>query len=289
MSQSYNGGLLLRELPYTVGDGSVSMKVRYDDPMMTNGQYRAGIVVKYLDVNNYLSGEIRRLANGTTTLILSVTETVGGTNFSANPLTTVTVPTADFPEDTDRWLRFVMNGDVMTAEFWKTNPASAGSASTSAPWTLTTTNNRKAKFGAGTKGRIGLYITNLCPQTAWVDDFTVAVATFSDTGFKSYNDGNFPAQPTIKMSGPLTNLRVKNEANKQQIYVPTTIPAGEVWVLDTEQRRFYRESDMANRFQYLDPTSDWPELQPGENPITITASGLVATSQVEVLHRHTIM
>jgi hypothetical protein len=51
----------------------------------------------------------------------------------------------------------------------------------------------------------------------------------------------------------------------------------------------YRQSDEANRFQYLDVNSDWMEFEPGENPIRLTATGMTATSQLLINFRHTVM
>ena len=119
---------------------------------------------------------------------------------------------------------------------------------------------------------------------------TATAATYDAIAFSPVNNGNYNAQPEIQLLGPMTNPRITNEQNNQQIYIPTTIPAGERWIIDTSTWRFYRQSDMANRFQYLDPTSDWMELAPGKNNIRLTASGMTSgTSQIVMYHRHTVI
>jgi len=119
---------------------------------------------------------------------------------------------------------------------------------------------------------------------------TFAAATFDAIAFSSTNNGNYAAQPEIQLLGPMTNPKIINELNGDTIYIPTTIPAGERWIIETASRRFYRQSDVANRFQYLDPMSDWMELDPGKNNLHFIATGMTAgTSQLVVYHRHTVI
>jgi hypothetical protein len=126
-------------------------------------------------------------------------------------------------------------------------------------------------------------------------------ATFSSGGsydnivFTVYNNGNWWAQTTIELTGPMTNPRILNEANQTVTVIKTgtTIPAGETWVFENigPSSRVYRKSDGANRSQYLDATSMWLLVDPNNvpNPIHFTASGLVAGANVRLIHRHTVM
>jgi Phage tail protein len=121
---------------------------------------------------------------------------------------------------------------------------------------------------------------------------TATAATFDAIAFSPVNNGNYNSQPEIQLLGPMTNPKLINESVTpyQTISIPTTIPAGERWIIDTANRRMYRQSDTANRFQYLDPTSDWMELAPGKNNLHFVASGMTSgTSQVVVYHRHTVI
>jgi hypothetical protein len=115
-------------------------------------------------------------------------------------------------------------------------------------------------------------------------------ATFDAIAYNIVNNGNFRAQPDIELTGPIaTGLKIINEANNEQIMLTAPIPAGEKWVISIEQRRMYRDSDDANRFQYLDVNSDWMELEPDTNPIHVIAAGLTGASQVVMFWRHTVM
>ena len=113
--------------------------------------------------------------------------------------------------------------------------------------------------------------------------------TFDAIAMVLINDGNFTAQPVIDMTGPATNLYVVNEANGHMMHLTAPIPTGETWIIDTAARRMYRQSDQANRFQYLDVNSDWLMVNPGKNNIRVTASGLTSASRVIFHHRHTWM
>lgn len=115
-------------------------------------------------------------------------------------------------------------------------------------------------------------------------------ASFDAIAFTAVNNGNFPAQPEINLTGPMNaGARFINETNNNQIALTAAIPSGETWRLDTTNRRMYRVSDMANRFQYLDVNSDWMEFNAGSNSVRFTASGLTAASRINTYHRHTVM
>ena len=275
--------ILRNDLPSLVGDGTLTFKIRYEDPIGT-AMIHAGIIGKYIDENNFINADLQisSLAN-MTIHITAVTDAASG-GFS-NYLDFVKT---DFPEDIDRWLRLVMNGNTFTVEFWKTDPSLGGAAAQTRAGTLT--GPAAAKLGAGVKGRVGLVVSNMIPSAS-IDDYAVTQSSFSDTAILVNNDGNFRAQPVIELVGPLTNVVLTNEANDEVISLVagTTIPQGETWVLDIEKRRMYRASDLANRFQYLDVNSDWMELEPGENPITMAATGMATASKVNVDFRHTVM
>jgi hypothetical protein len=110
-----------------------------------------------------------------------------------------------------------------------------------------------------------------------------------------YNKGNFEAHTTVELVGPMTNPRITNETNSTSTVLKTgtTIPAGETWVLENTgtSKRFYRKSDGANRFSYLDDTSMWLMLAANNvaNNIRFTASGLATGWALNVIYRHTFM
>lgn len=111
---------------------------------------------------------------------------------------------------------------------------------------------------------------------------TFGTATFDAILFQPVNNGNFPATPRIELTGPMTNAQLLNENNGQlfKLKTGTTIPGGEAWIYSGY--RFYRKSDGANRWNYVDPTSTDFTFEPTEfNPIHFTASGLTSASQVQ--------
>ena len=114
-------------------------------------------------------------------------------------------------------------------------------------------------------------------------------ATFDDIALSLQNNGNYPAQPQIELTGPITNLTMVNEANNDYVHLTAPVPTGEKWLIDTQRRMMIRRSDNANRFQYLDVNSDWMELEPVLNSIRVTATGLTAASRVTYSYNHTYM
>jgi len=127
-----------------------------------------------------------------------------------------------------------------------------------------------------------------------VSEFTFGSGgVYDNIIFSPYNNGNFRAQTTIELLGPMTNPRVLNEANGTMSMVNGTIPTGETWVFENvgPSMRFYRKSDGANRASYIHETSLWVFLEANNliNPIRFTASALAAGSKITMIHRHTVM
>jgi hypothetical protein len=126
-----------------------------------------------------------------------------------------------------------------------------------------------------------------------VTEFTQAGATYNNIAMVLYNKGNFEAQTTIELTGPMTNPTVYNEDNTTAAVISGTIPTGETWVLENAgpAKRMYRKSDGANRFQYLAATSMWLLIDPNnkQNHIRFTATGLATGWNLKVIHRHTYM
>jgi hypothetical protein len=116
---------------------------------------------------------------------------------------------------------------------------------------------------------------------------------FDGIVFTAYNNGNYRAQTTIELTGPMTNPRILNETNNTVSVVNGTIPAGETWVFENigPSMRFYRKSDFANRNQYIDVTSMWVYVDAFNIPnnIRLTATAVTAASAITMIHRHTVM
>jgi hypothetical protein len=126
-----------------------------------------------------------------------------------------------------------------------------------------------------------------------VSEFTQAAATYDNIAMTLYNTGNFEAQTTIELTGPMTNPTISNEDNSTAAIISGTIPAGETWVLENAgpAKRMYRKSDQSNRFPYLATTSMWMLLDPNskKNHIRFTATGLATGWNLKVIHRNTYM
>jgi hypothetical protein len=109
--------------------------------------------------------------------------------------------------------------------------------------------------------------------------------------FQAVNTGNFDSEPYIELSGPMTNLQLINEANGQAFKVLGTIPDGETWVYDASGPSFYRKSDLANRWSYVDPMSTEFVYVPAiPNPIhAVVSFGLTSNSVITSWNNDTLM
>jgi hypothetical protein len=277
--------LVRKDISYLASDAEVILKHRFETRPTTNN-YSTGIMLKALNKDNWIafffiglpqgsgataSGVLMKRDNGIETIIDSAT--VG----SSAPATTA-------------WLRGVTSGNAFTIQRWTTDPALGGSPVSTGTITLSGAN--ATKFGAGVKGRYGIF-WDPNTMTATIDEFRINLPSFDDIAFTVTNKGNFEAQTTIELTGPMTNPTVLNEANGTATIISGSIPVGETWVLENSgpNKRFYRKSDGANRFQYLAATSMWVMLEPNNvpNQIHLIATGLAKGWDISMIYRHTFM
>jgi hypothetical protein len=264
-------------------DSVTSLKIRYSTPP-ANATFIVDLLARFFNKSNMAEGRINfNTANSTFEIRADLLIIKSGATWTP---ATLSIAASEFPANTDRWLRFIVAGNTFKTEFWKTNPALGGAASFSTGL-MTITGVAAGWIGAGVKGPVG-FMANI-PKWVSIDDHTVEISDYNDTAFIAHNMGNFRAQPVIELTGPYTNTIITNERNGEQISIPAAIPSGETWVLDIEARRMYRKSDGANRFSYLDINSDWMELEPGENPISLATSGAGAASAISIDFHHTVM
>jgi hypothetical protein len=187
-----------------------------------------------------------------------------------------------------------MAGNSLGVQVWDTDPALGGSPDINKSASAALAGADIAKFGTGVTGGVGLFMKDpVAPLNATMDDFWVKTTSFDNVAVVAYNKGNYDAQTVIELTGPMTNPRVTNETNGTSFLINGTIPTGETWVLENNgpRKRFYRKSDGANRFTYLDSTSMWVVLEPNmvANNIRLTASALDTGWDMAIYYRHTYM
>ncbi len=102
-------------------------------------------------------------------------------------------------------------------------------------------------------------------------------------------DGTWDAYPVIRVVGPITDLKIRNETMGDKLDFGTlTIPAGETYIIDCRYgyKTVTRLSDGANRIQDLTSDSNLtsfrigahPDVVGGANSIRVTGSGLSTAS-----------
>ena len=101
-----------------------------------------------------------------------------------------------------------------------------------------------------------------------------------------YNDGSYKAQPRIRVYGQASDIEIFNYSNNDYMKINGQIPAGTYYEIDIANRTM-RDAAGDNKFNQLDFTSDWMELEPGENQIEISATGTNGTAAVQINAAHT--
>ena len=102
------------------------------------------------------------------------------------------------------------------------------------------------------------------------------------------NNGNYFAQPILTLENQMTAPRLVNESTGQELKFSGNLVNGERVTVDFATRRITLQTGVSviNR---LAPDSDWPELGPGENAITVLATGIGGTASAVLNYRHTFM
>jgi hypothetical protein len=126
-------------------------------------------------------------------------------------------------------------------------------------------------------------------QTLNSPSYLAVGATINATAFTINNTGDYPAQPVIKIRGPLTNPNVRvNTTLDELVFKPgITIPSGREWTADIAAGTLVDDLGV-NQFNNLDVSSDWPEIPPGSSGINFSGtSATIGTTRLIVDWRAT--
>ncbi|MCW2924417.1 MAG: hypothetical protein JWM98_1821 [Thermoleophilia bacterium] len=168
----------------------------------TISAYKAGVIHTRLDASNYITSYVDD--NGTTSR-LRIDKVVAGvvTNLSSVPLST------RLATGTTYWVLGRIEGNVLFAELWTSEPTPMGLPTAAGGATLSTAD--AALFGAGIRGRVG-FVWAPQQSAAALDDFRAAACTY---GIRAFPDvlrlGNVPggtvdAYAAISYTGTNTAL-----------------------------------------------------------------------------------
>jgi hypothetical protein len=233
-----------------------------------------------------------------------VTSTLRIGRIDAGAPFTLWVSSANFTStvNTDYWLRTVKSGNVVTASIYTSDP-SVGSPAALATVTYTLLTTDITKFGTGVLGSPLIRFNSVASD--WYADNFVYEPVVDRVAYVVTNRGNFPAQPTFRVYGPLNAAAAGGPAAR--IYNGTTgttlllnaksgstvaVASGRYIEIDTA-RRTMKEYDtsgnyIGNSFSQLDVTSDWPTLAADKNSIELHTYAPGQPS-LELHHRHTWM
>jgi len=100
------------------------------------------------------------------------------------------------------------------------------------------------------------------------------------------NDGNYSILPVVKMYGPLSNPKIRNNDDEQkEILVNIVVADGDYLEIDFEEKTIMLNG-IASRYNYLDSDSDWWKLKPGNNEIEFRDGGGDVTGKALIIYRH---
>ncbi len=142
-------------------------------------------------------------------------------------------------------LDFYYGLPMVTVEFVATDPRIYDGT----PWQVNT---------ALPSGDGGLYFPAVAP-------FTFSASSESGD-VNAQNDGTFPVSPVIRIDGPVDSPTIENLTAGKTIELDTVLTSGQYLLIDTENRSVLLDGS-ASRYEDLLTTSEWWDLEPGENTI----------------------
>ena len=107
---------------------------------------------------------------------------------------------------------------------------------------------------------------------------------FSSRGFKrkAINSGDVDAPVKIEFIGPATNPSVINETTGKVIQVNRELGASDVLTISTEFGKKYVRINGDNAFHYIDLTSSFWNLIPGENILSYKSNNDSINTRVKI-------
>jgi hypothetical protein len=224
------------------------------------------------------------LASGSQNILLDPDTSAGSGNLTW---------TAGWPGN-DQWVHWIFqfNEVTNTAEFW-INGVSIGTKTVTDPYNASVGNFKLGASGTtflnpfnGKMRGVGILSRAItAPEIASL----VAAQTGETRGsqyFEVVNDGNWTAQPTIRIHGGASAVSIMNEANGQTFALKdsVTIAEGDYYDINMEHKTIV-DAGGGNKFADLDNSSDWLVLEPGTNLLIFDAALSGINGGVEVKFR----
>lgn len=124
---------------------------------------------------------------------------------------------------------------------------------------------------------------------AWtVDSTTITLAGVASNSGTVTNAGSFANQPTLEITGPATNPRVANAADSNRsIKLDGILASGDTLIIDLRTKTVTING--VNRFDMVRSDSQWWQLLPGANSITMNRDQTTGTAQLVVRKRNTYL
>lgn len=239
--------------------------IKYEPDATFTSSFIRGVVT-YMDDNNFI------WAGVTSSGSLSMGKVDGGVTSTFTP-TSTTGSTPTRTAGTPYWLRIRLDGNVLTVDQYTTDPRISTSGFVNgAVYTLLGAD--AVKFGFGKVGDMGIDFQ--AGSSSWrLDDISFIPYNLNSQVVSVSNSGNFSAQPIVLFTGPMSNPILTNQTNGETLEIDDSIAATDSYSADIAQRTLKNNAGQ-NKFSKLPFTSDWMELEPGNNDLNLYAESMAA-------------
>lgn len=119
--------------------------------------------------------------------------------------------------------------------------------------------------------------------TTYID--STGTATTQSNLMTVTNSGDVQSDPTIRLYGYMSRPVITNQANGQKLLITGTIASGDYFEINI-QNHTVKDSLGVNRFGQVDPSSDWPTLEPGANILQLGLDDYDSVAKIVTYWRH---
>jgi hypothetical protein len=116
------------------------------------------------------------------------------------------------------------------------------------------------------------------------EETATILAGANNVGLTLNNAGTFWTWARIEIDGPVTNPRIANaDDSNRQLKIDHVVGSGQL--LEIDQANKIVEVDGVDAFNSVRTDNQWIRIQPGDNDLTFSRSGIVGTSVIRTYHR----
>ena len=119
---------------------------------------------------------------------------------------------------------------------------------------------------ANASSQVVLGLTDVSGGLSFPLTFPISFGESNTGSVNLQNDGSYESYPVLTISGPVTDPSLENRSQGKTLSFTGTLAADETLVVDFKNRTVLLDGS-ANRYNWIDDSTQWWSLDPGTNDI----------------------